>query len=321
MNQDLKDAMIVGVDMSKDTFDANEYGEEQVGRFANDKSGIAKFIKLLKKQKKRVVVGLEPSGGYERQLIKALLDAGIEVRFADAFRVRCLAQAHGASAKNDPIDARFVARFIAEVGGRVIQRDETRESLAAILASRRALVEHAQGMMQQAALMEKGCARAALEKLARLARSEAAALERKALALVKADPALNALSKRLQTGPGCGPIVAMTLIAEMPELGALRGKEIARLAGLAPFIRKSGKWEGVAKITGGRAVPRNILYMAAMAAKQCDPTLKAFFDRLVAAGKQKMVALVAVMRKLLIAFNAIVRDGTEWDPKKIACRA
>jgi transposase len=158
MNQDLKDAMIVGVDMSKDTFDANEYGEEQVGRFANDKSGIAKFIKLLKKQKKRVVVGLEPSGGYERQLIKALLDAGIEVRFADAFRVRCLAQAHGASAKNDPIDARFVARFIAEVGGRVIQRDETRESLAAILASRRALVEHAQGMMQQAALMEKGCA-------------------------------------------------------------------------------------------------------------------------------------------------------------------
>jgi transposase len=321
MNQDLKDAMIVGVDVSKDTLDVNVFGEEQVTRFSNDKGGCAKLATWLKKQKKRVVVGLEPSGGYERPLIKALLDKGIEARFADAGRVRHLACAFGAPAKTDPIDSRFVARFIAEVGGRVITRDSLREGLAELLSARRDLIEEAERLTQKAARLDKGSARTALEKNARLARSEAQALEREALALVKAHAQLKALFRRLQTAPGVGPIVAMTLIAELPELGVLTGKEAVRLTGLAPFIRKSGKWEGCAKIAGGRAVPRKVLYMAAMAAKVCDPTLKAFFDQLVARGKLKKVALVAVMRKLLNALNAIVRDGTEWDPNKIARRA
>lgn len=321
MNQDMKDAMIVGVDVSKDSLDANTFGEERVTRFSNDKTGRGKFIAGLKKQPKRVIVGVEPSGGYERALINELLDAGIEVRFADAGRVRHLACAHGASAKTDPIDARFIARFIAEVGGRVITREKQRESLAELLAARSSLTEHADALTQRAALLDKGPARASLEKTARAARSEAKALEGAAFDLVKADDGLEALFRRLQTAPGVGPIVAMTLIAEMPELGSLRGKEIVRLAGLAPFIRKSGKWEGCAKIGGGRATPRKVLYMAAMAAKKFDPAFKAFFDQLVARGKLKIVALVAVMRKLLNALNAMVRDGTDWEQTKIKARA
>jgi transposase len=321
MNQELRDAMIVGVDVSKHSLDVNVFGEERVTRFSNDKPGLAKLLAWLKKQKKRVVVGLEPSGGYERALVNALLDNRIEVRFADAGRVRHLAQAYGASAKTDPIDARFIARFIAEVGGRVITRDTQRERLAELVAARRTLVEHAEALTQCAALLGKDCARTALEKSARVALSQAQALEQEALALVKADPELKAIFRRLQTAPGVGPIVALTLIGELPELGTLRGKEIVRLTGLAPFIRKSGKWEGCAKITGGRTAPRNILYMAAMAAKRCDPTFKAFFDQLVARGKPKMVALIAVMRKLLNALNAMVRDGTDWQPNKIAAHA
>jgi transposase len=125
----------------------------------------------------------------------------------------------------------------------------------------------------------------------------------------------------MQTVPGCGPIVAMTLIAEAPELGVLNGKQAPRLVGLAPFIRKSGKWAGYARVGGGRPVPRKVLYMAAMAAKSADPGFKAFFDRLVAAGKPKMLALTALMRKLVTILNAILRDGTEWEPKKIPARA
>ena len=109
--------------------------------------------------------------------------------------------------------------------------------------------------------------------------------------------------------------------AELPELGTLTGKQIARLVGLAPFIRRSGRWAGYAKIGGGRAVPRNLLFLAAMAARQADPGLKAFVERLVAAGKPKMAALTALMRKLATILNAMVRDGTDWQPTRRESRA
>lgn len=315
------DVTIVGVDVSKDGLDVNVFGQERVTHFVNDKSGRAKLVAWLRRPKRRAVVGIEPSGGYERALVKALITAGIETRFADAGRVRALARAHGAPAKTDPIDARFIARFIAEVGGREIRIDPVRERLADLLAARRTLLEAAQALSQRAALIEPGAARTALLKHARAQRAEAKALDAAARALIKADPVLASQAQRMQTMPGCGPLVAMTLIAELPELGALEAKQIARLVGLAPFIRKSGAWAGHARIEGGRTVPRNLLYLAAMAAKRADPALKAFFDRLVGAGKSKMTALVAVMRKLATILNAIVRDGTQWTPAKIASRA
>jgi transposase len=315
------EAAIVGVDVSKDSLDVNVWGEACVTRFANDKAGHAKLARRLKTLGSNSIVGLEPSGGYERALIKAMLACGFDVRFADAGRVRHLARAHGASAKTDAIDARFIARFIAETGGRKITVAPQRERLADLLAARRALIEAAQAMTQRATLIDKSPARAALEKSARAMRAEADALERMARATVKADAALEAASRRMQGVPGVGPLVAMTLLAELPELGALNGKQIARLVGLAPAVRQSGKWTGYAKIDGGRAAPRNLLFLSAMSAKRTDPVLKAFFDRLVAAGKPKMVALVAVMRKLATVLNAIVRDQSEWAPDKVASHA
>jgi transposase len=129
---------------------------------------------------------------------------------------------------------------------------------------------------------------------------------------VRGSPAWRAKEELLVSVPGVGPVISRTLIAELPELGQLGGKEIAALVGLAPFTRQSGKWRGKSFIGGGRTAVRAVLFMGALVAKQHNPILKAFFDRLIAAGKPKMVALIAVARKLLTILNAILRDNRPW---------
>lgn len=234
------------------------------------------------------------------------------MRFADARRVRLLAQAYNAGAKTDAIDARFIARFIAETGGRPIRLDPAREALAELMAARRHFIEAAQRLTQQAEAAAHAPARRAIERQVKKLMAEAKAMESSALAHVRAHGELAAALRLLMSAPGVGPIVAATLLAEMPELGALSGKQAARLAGLAPFVRESGQWKGRAAIGGGRRIPRNLLYLAAMAAKRTCRLAGAFFERLVAAGKPKMVALTALMRKLIVALNAVLRDQKPW---------
>lgn len=302
---------IAGIDVSKLTLDVCLLEGGEPRRFDNDATGRKRLVRWLRRHKTGVV-GLEPSGGYERSIVKALIGAGFDVRFADARRVRLLAEAHNAPAKTDAIDARFIARFIAETGGRAIKLDPDREALAELMAARRNLIDAAQRLAQQAEMIDLPSARRALERQIRRLRAEADALKAAALAHVRAHANLAADARILMSAPGVAGIVAASMLAEMPELGALTGKQAARLAGLAPYVRESGQWKGRAAIGGGRVVPRNLLYLAAMAAKRTCPVLRAFFDRLVAAGKSKMVALVAVMRKLLTALNAMLRDRKSW---------
>jgi transposase len=312
------DSGVVGIDVSKDALDVFFLKDGARARFSNCPKGFAKLLAWLRRQGEGLLVGIEPSGGYERGVIKALLAKGLDVRFADPARVRALARAHGAPAKTDPIDAAFIARFIAETGGRPIRLDPERDELAALLAARRQLLDAAIRLGQQARSAGHPAARQALERQARALAKEAKAVERRALAFVRERPALARLVALLRTAPGVGPIVAMTLLAEMPELGEIKGKQAARLAGLAPFVRESGQWKGRAMCVGGRAVPRNLMYLAAMAAKRKDAGARAFFDRLVANGKPKMVALTALMRKLLTALNAMLRDQLPWGPTQCA---
>lgn len=301
---------IAGCDVSKHTLDVCLLGGE-AARFDNDVKGLKRLIAWLGRGGARVV-GLEPSGGYERGAVKALIAAGFDVRFADARRVRHLAEAYNAPAKTDVIDARFIARFIAETGGRSIQLDPVREELASLMAARRNLSAAAIKLSQQAEAMRGGPAKRALERNARALAAAAKTMEIQALTHVRAHADLAAAARILTSAPGVGPIVAATMLAEMPELGQLTGKQAARLAGLAPYVRESGKWKGRAAIGGGRMVVRNIAYLAAMAAKRKCPAARAFFERLVSAGKPKMVALTALMRKLLTALNAMLRDGKPW---------
>lgn len=302
---------IAGIDVCKQALDVCLLEGGEAPRFDNDAAGRKRLIRWLRRHKAGIV-GLEPSGGYEKALVKALIDAGFDTRFADARRVRLLAEAYNAPAKTDAIDARFIARFIAETGGRAIVLDPAREALAELMAARRNLIDAAQRLTQQAAMIDQPNARRALERQVRKLRAEADALKAAALAQVRAHANLAADHKIMMSAPGVAAIVAASMLAEMPELGALTGKQAARLAGLAPYTRESGQWKGRAAIGGGRLVPRNLLYLAAMAAKRTCPHMRAFFDRLIGAGKPKMVALVAVMRKLLTALNAMLRDRKPW---------
>jgi transposase len=289
---------IAGIDVSKHSLDVCLFEAGEPRRFDNDLAGRKRLIRWLRRNRAEIV-GLEPSGGYERAAIKALIGAGFDVRFADARRVRLLAQAHNAGAKTDAIDARFIV-------------DPAREALAELTAARRNFIDAAQRLAQQAQALDHAPARRAIERQVRKLKAEAKTMETAALAHVRTHAELAATLRLLMSAPGVGPIVAATLIAEMPELGALSGKQAARLAGLAPFVRESGQWKGRAAIGGGRRIPRNLLYLAAMAAKRKCGMARAFFERLVAAGKPKMVALTALMRKLITALNAMLRDQKPW---------
>jgi transposase len=306
-------ATIVGVDVSKASLDAHQLGAPRTERFANTANGRRRLLAWLQRLE-APVVGLEPSGGYERALLRDLLAAGIEARFADPRRVRKMAEAYNAPAKTDAIDARFIARFIKETGGTAIVRDPDREQLRDLLNTRTNLIETAQAQHQRASMLDPGAARQALLQLARAGEAKAKTLLAEASALVRRKPALRNLVRLAQTIPGIGPLVAMTWLAQMPELGQCSGKKIAKLAGLAPFIRQSGEWKGRAFCAGGRPNPRRLMYLAAMAAKRSSPPFKAAFDRLVASGKPKMVALVAIMRRLATILNAVIRDQTPWQP-------
>jgi transposase len=260
------------------------------------------------------LVALEATGGFETVAAAALAAAGLPVVVVNPAQVRAFAKAIGQRAKTDPIDAAVIAHF-AEATKPELRAlpDEATRLLADLVARRRQIVEMIGAERQR----EKRATARLKRSIARLIK----ALEKELVSVdtdiddaVRASPAWREKENLLASVPGIGSIIARTLIAELPELGRLGRKQIAALAGLAPFTRQSGQWRGRSFIGGGRTSVRTALFMGAMAARRHNPILKAFFDRLVAAGKPKMVALIAVARKLLTILNAVLRDQKPWQP-------
>jgi transposase len=305
-----QDVEFFGVEVSSRELEVRGLGEARSWQAPNAPKGWRRLAKLWAGQ--AVVVGIEPSGGYEAGLVRTLVEAAIQVRWADPARVRALAKALGAPAKTDAIDAAMIARYVAETGGRPVQLDADRQALRDLLAARRAAIETAGRLTLQAQGLAAGSPRKALERIAAEAERTAKALKDQLIEALRQRPALEAQWRLLQTAPGVGPLVAAELIASMPELGRVSGKAIAKLAGLAPFIRQSGAWRGKATCSGGRARPRGALYLAAMASLRAKAGLRPVYDRLVANGKPRMVALVACMRRLLVALNAMATEQTPW---------
>ncbi|HEX7943291.1 MAG TPA: IS110 family transposase [Phenylobacterium sp.] len=301
---------VVGCDVSSRELELRGPDEAKSWRVANSPSGWRELVRRW--AGRPVVVGVEPSGGYEQGLVRALVAAGITVRWADPGRVRALARALGAPAKTDAIDAAMIARYVAETGGRPVVLDPPRQALRELLTARRAALESGRRLIQQARLLATGAPRQALEQLAAQALETARALRLRLVEALRQDPRLEPQWRLLQTAPGVGPLVAADLVAEMPELGRVSGKAIAKLVGLAPFIRQSGVWRGKASCSGGRTQPRCALYMATMAALRAKSALRPAYDRLVANGKPRMVALVACMRRLIVALNAMTATQTPW---------
>jgi transposase len=258
-------------------------------------------------------IGLEASGGYERGVIRTLLAAGMPVRQVNPFKLRQFARASGVLAKNDPLDARLIASFVAIMPTRPAQRQTpAAERLTEMLAVRRQLSAEKVAAENASRLLEDTMLRRlSRRRIARLA-TDIDMLDKHLVDIVGTDATLAHRYQLLTSMPGVGAVLACTLIALLPELGRMNRKQVAALVGVAPYAFESGTLKGRRCIWGGRANVRQVLYMAAMSASNWNPVLKAFHDRLEAAGKKPKVAIVAVMRKMMIMLNAMVRDNVGW---------
>jgi transposase len=308
------DAVYVGIDVSKDRLDTHVLPGGEAFAVARNGAGVAELVARLKALSP-ALIALEATGGFETIVAAGLAAAALPVVVVNPAQVRHYAQALGKRAKTDPIDALVIARFIEAT--RPAPRplpDETTQLLADLVARRRQIVE----MMAAEGQRERRADKRLKKSIVRLRKAlekELAELDGEIDDQMRGTPAWAEKEDLLASVPGVGPVIARTLIAELPELGALGRKQIAALAGLAPFTRQSGQWRGKSFIGGGCKSVRSALFMGAMVAARHNPALKAFRDRLVQSGKPKILTLVAVARKLLTILNAIIRDRTPWRPE------
>jgi transposase len=301
-----------GIDVSKGRLDVMVLPEEQCSSVSNDAGGWGELVDQLRGSS-IAAIGIEASGGYERGVMRALLAAGMPVRQVNPFKLRQFARASGVLAKNDPLDARMIASFVAIMPTRPAQlQAPAAQRLTEMLAVRRQLsaekiaAENASRLLEDAMLQ-----RLSRRRIARLA-ADIDLLDERMVEIVATEATLAHRYRLLSSMPGVGPVLACTLIALLPELGSMSRKQVAALVGVAPYAFESGTLKGRRCIWGGRAHVRQVLYMAAMSASNWNPTLKAFHDRLKAAGKLPKVAIVAVMRKMITTLNAMVRDDVVW---------
>ncbi|WP_420847828.1 IS110 family transposase [Novosphingobium kaempferiae] len=301
----------VGIDVSKAQLDACLWPDGEARAFANDTQGLRDLLRWLHRLRPQSV-GFEASGGYERALLAALCAARLPARRVNPARLRQFARAAGVLAKNDRIDAAMIARFCAALPQREARHDPLLATLAGLVTARRQLCEERTRCTHQAEQADHPLVkRLARQRIKRLA-AEILLLETEIARILAGRRDLADKHERLRSAPGVGPVTAATLIAFMPELGSMTGRQAAALVGVAPFDCESGTFKGKRRIIGGRKPLRDALYMAALVASRANPVIAAFYQRMKSAGKPPKVAIVAAMRKLLVALNAMLRDHTNW---------
>jgi transposase len=306
------DELYVGIDVSKDRLDVHVLPSEEAFAVARDGKGLDALIERLRTLGVHLVA-VEATGGYETLVSAALAGANLPLAVVNPAQVRHFAKALGKRAKTDPIDAGVIARFAATV------RPEPRTApsedaliLAELVTRRRQIVEMAASERQRRKQARNKNVCRSLDRHIALLEREIGDLDKEIGTLVRSSPVWRENEDLLSSVPGIGNTTARLLIAELPELGTLTRREIASLAGLAPFTRQSGAWKGKAMIAGGRTSVRSALFVCALVASRHNEILAAFYQRLLQVGKPKMVALTAVARKLLTILNAIIRDRRPW---------
>jgi len=313
------DLIVVGIDVAKSKVDACIRRFTLRQTFPNTAQGHRKLVAWLRKYQVGKAV-MEASGGYEREWRNVLHNAGIEVRIVDPRRVRSFAQSAGRLAKNDPIDAEMIAWFaetFSHAPGQI--PDAAREELAALAKARTALVDIKIRLQAQDEHAAPEPARKAYARVLKNLAAEVDKLEAAISAKVKATPDFAERAEIIESVPGLAQVTSAILIAGMPELGQVSDKIAAALIGVAPYDDDSGNRRGERHIQGGRRWVRNGIYMPCLgAATQYNPVLKAFYDRLIAKGKEKKVALVACMRKLIIILNTMIARRQKWNPGRHA---
>jgi transposase len=306
MSQNNHSIIYAGLDVAKDSLVLDFQGRTHT--LPNNPQGQASLVRLLG-TRPNIHVVLEATGGYEQAAARAMHVAGILLSIVEPSRVRAFARAKGLRAKTDPIDAEVLRVFGQAIAPAVTPAPtEFQQRLGEWVGRRRQLVEFLVAETNRCAHYLQAPVRQQAAALLRSLRAQIARCDKAIAALIAQDQPMAARAARLQQVPGVGAVTAATLLAEMPELGSLRDEGAAALAGLAPYNRDSGPWAGSRRIAGGRAPVRCALYMAALSAARHDPILKAFRQRLLDAGKKKMVALTAVMRKLIVLLNRLLKN-------------
>ena len=311
--------MTIGIDISKDWLDAGCFPEAPGSRFANSAAGHAALVAWLDgieaEAAEPVRIVFKATGAYHGALARALERAGRRYCKVNPRRARRFAQAAGRLAKTDRIDAVMLARMGQALAlAPEAPRGDVQGDINALSSARLALVKDRNAVMARHATTGHALVLSQLERRKAAIEADIAELDAALAALIDADETLRARAEVLVSIPGLGAVSAATILAEIPELGALSGRQAAALAGLAPITRSSGQWRGRAFIGGGRANLRRALYMPALVAIRFNPGLRATYERLVAAGKPKKLAIVAVMRKLLVLANALLHHGRTWTP-------
>ena len=306
-----KSNVYVGVDVSKERLDVavRPSGEHQ--SFTNDEAGIAQMTDSLGRLSPEMIL-FEATGGWQMNAVNALATRQLPVVVINPRQVRDFAKATGQLAKTDAIDAGILAHFAEAV------RPEIRElkplelrKLEALNTRRRQIVEMLTAERNRR-ITAPEWTRGDIEEHIAILKKRLAAINKDIDKLIRQSPLWREKDKILKSFPGVGPVTASTMLSDLPELGSLNPKAIAALVGVAPLNCDSGKYQGKRKIWGGRACVRSLLYMCAKTAVRCNPVIRGFYERLIAAGKLRKVALTACMHKILIILNAMIRDQVCW---------
>ena len=307
--------MFVGIDVAKAELVVSTQPTEERWTVTNDERGVRTLVERLRSLEPQLLV-LEATGGYELLCVAALAAAGLPVVVVNPRQVRDFAKATGQLAKTDRIDADILARFADKVRPSVRPlADVDAQELAALLARRRQLLDMLQAernRLGQVFGRGKQPVKKSLKTHITFLEREVRMTDTDLGDMVRNSPAWRERDELLQTVPGVGPVLSRTLLADLPELGRLSRREIAKLVGVAPLSRDSGTMRGHRFVQGGRASVRAVLYMAALVATKRNAVIRTFYLRLLAAGKPKKLALVACMRKLLTILNVMVRTAQCW---------
>jgi len=301
----------VGIDVAKDWLDVAQRPGGEAWRVSSDETGVVALVERLKGVRPTLVV-LEATGGLQIPAVAALAAAGLRTAVVNPRQVRQFAGATGRLAKTDAIDAQVLAQFGEAVRPEVRPLpDAATQELSALVARRRQLIEMLTAEKNRLRLATKKV-RPNIEAHIRWLEGQLLDLDDGLGEVIRSSPVWRERDNLLRSVPGVGPVLSSVLLADLPELGRLNRKEIAALAGVAPLNRDSGQFRGRRTVWGGRSQVRAALYMAALVAARFNPVIRAFYQRLQAAGKPKKVALTACMRKLLTMLNAMARDQTSW---------
>lgn len=304
----------VGIDVSKATLDVAILPEREHFVVSNDEAGLEELLGTLTQFSGALVV-LEASGGFERPVVAALAasSAGIAPFVVNPRQARDFAKATGKLAKTDALDAFVLAHFAQAIRPvpRTIPDAEARE-FGEILARRRQLVRMLTAEKNRLGASTSKAVRGRIEAHIKWLEKELSRTDRDLDEAIEKSPTFRENEALLRSVPGVGPVLCRTLLAELPELGSLSPRELSALVGVAPLNRDSGTLRGRRTVWGGRGKVREALYMGALIASRFNPAIKEFYERLVASGKPKKVALVACMRKLLTILNAVMRERTPW---------